>query len=204
VDNARLVRRSQRRGHLGGDVQHLRQRQPVIPRQTRQPLAQGLALQVLHDDVGRAVRKLAALGDLDDAGMSDAVGGAGLVLEATRRVPIGGKVGAQHLDRHAALDPLVERLVDYPHTALAELAHDTVGTDCRMLCDHSCQYHYRRSSPVHARGPRSTWVALLAGMAITNMEGGTIPSVATAEALKVDPRRLAFRHDSVLTSRAAK
>src|SRR5438132_1694527 len=72
---------------LAGDVERLAQRQPLGV--SLEALEQRLALEELHDQVGRALGELAVVDDLDDARVADAVDRARLVDEA------GGEVGVR-------------------------------------------------------------------------------------------------------------
>jgi hypothetical protein len=92
-------------------------------------LAEGLALQVLHDDVDGAVRELAVFVDVDDAGVADDVDGARLVAEAGGHLGSAGDVRVLDLDRGAAVQLLVYGLEHLAHAAVPELAHDLIATD---------------------------------------------------------------------------
>ncbi|MFO0579872.1 MAG: hypothetical protein U1A78_38350 [Polyangia bacterium] len=133
MDDPLVVRRGQRRGDLAAQPQQRRQRQA-----RGGAAAQGRAVQVLHDDVGRAVGQAAEVRDADDAAVADDVDGAGLVEEARGQLRARAAVAAQHLDGDAARDLFVDRLVDRAGAALAQLADDAVRAD-------SLQFHAPRA-----------------------------------------------------------
>src|SRR5262249_42520682 len=87
------------------------------------------SVEILHDDIGRAVGQPSLLMDLDDARVGDAVYSPRLVEEAADDIGLVRKVAMQHLDGDAALDGLVDGFVDSTHPTLANLAKDAVGAD---------------------------------------------------------------------------
>ena len=53
----------------------------------------------------------------------------GFSLESREAIGVARNGGGQHLDRHRSLQVAVGRAVHLPHTALAKLGKDLVGTD---------------------------------------------------------------------------
>jgi hypothetical protein len=131
VDDAGAVGGGQRGRDLPGDHQRGRHRQPAQP---RQPGRQRLAVEQLHDDVGRAVGRHPEVVDLDDARVLDRAGGAGLGEEPLHRRRIARQLGAQQLHRGLAPEHRVHRQVHRAHAAAAELALDRVAAE--RLPDH--------------------------------------------------------------------
>jgi hypothetical protein len=116
-----------------------RQRARDLPRQLdqlglaherpRQALAQGLTGDELHDDEGLAVGQVAEVVDLDDVGVAQGRGDAGLVEEPGHHVAGVGELRQQHLDRRRSAEQRVLGAVHGAHTTLAELAGDAVVAD---------------------------------------------------------------------------
>jgi hypothetical protein len=96
-----------------------------------EPLRQRFTFEILHDDISRAIRKMAVLMDLNDARVVNPIDRARFVEEAGQYLGIAGVIGVQHLDGDAALDGLIYALVYRAHAALSEQADDTIGTDQR-------------------------------------------------------------------------
>lgn len=83
MNDSLLMRRRQHVGDLRGDVQGGAQRQARAGgRRRAQPGGQGLAGQVLHDQIGGAVGGVAKVRDLDQAGVLDLGHGPRFVEEA--------------------------------------------------------------------------------------------------------------------------
>ena len=80
---------------------------------------QRFAGDVLHDQVGQAVRLVDAV-DGDDVVVADGGGGLRLAGEAPPGDGAAGHGGGQHLDRHQAVQRRIERLEDDAHAALAD------------------------------------------------------------------------------------
>ena len=93
-----------------------------------QQIAQRLALDELHRDVGKRARG-ADLVDRDDVGMVERRHRSGFLLEAPDPVGLGGHRLGQDLEGHVAAEPRVVRPVDLPHAARAEAPADGVGTE---------------------------------------------------------------------------
>ena len=85
-------------------------------------------LDPLHGVVAQAA-DLADVEDRHDVRVVQPGGRPGLVQEPPPRRGVGRRVGAQHLQRHRPVEPDVHRLVDRPHAAAAQLAHDPVAGD---------------------------------------------------------------------------
>ena len=108
---------------LHDDVRGARDRQASLAGEQR---GQALAHQVLHDDVRRPV-----FGDPEVDGRGhvlvlERAGRLGLALKAREDVAALGEIAAQELDREAAPQDRVLRLVDDAHAALREQADDAV------------------------------------------------------------------------------
>ena len=85
-------------------------------------------LDPLHRVVAEAA-DLADVEDRDDVRVVQPGGGPRLVQEPSAAVRVGRGVGAEHLQRDRAVEPDVDRLVDDPHAAAAQLADDPVAGD---------------------------------------------------------------------------
>ena len=108
-------------------------------------LAQGLALDVLHDDEGDIVRPavrvhalvLAGVVDRDDRGVVEAGAGLGLSAEAGEERGIAREVAAQHLDGDRTLEAQVDPPVDLGHAAAADqLTHFVPSAEQTGLLAH--------------------------------------------------------------------
>ena len=84
-----------------------------------QQIAQGDAGQVLHDQVG-AVGVLALVEDVDDVGVREAGGRAGLLDEALLELAVVGQVPVHDLHRDAALEAQIGGEVDRRHAAAGD------------------------------------------------------------------------------------
>jgi len=138
VDDVLGVCSGERIGDLQVQVDHLGGRQ--LAAAALDALGQRLALEVLHDNVGSTVGLLAVVGDLDQAGVLDPVDGAGFIEEAGDELGIAGVLAVQDLDGDAALDGLVDRLVDRTHPTFTDTAYNAVGADHRGQITHCGQY----------------------------------------------------------------
>ena len=101
---------------------------PGLARRERaraQALAQGLPLEQLGDDVGRAVVG-SEIEHRDDAGVVELPGGAGLLLEAADPLRIERDVAVQDLDRDVAAEARVAGAVDLAHAPRADAVGDLV------------------------------------------------------------------------------
>ena len=93
-------------------------------------LDQRLALDVLHDEVGLAAIRRAAVEEARDVGMLE--GGRDLALAAKSLArEVARHAGPDELDRHLLLELVVGApgKVDHPHAAVAELGDQLVGPD---------------------------------------------------------------------------
>ena len=110
-----------------------------------QSLVERLALEQLHDDVGRAIDVVTDVEDLHDAGVADRVRGAGLVEEALHDLALERVLGVEDLD--AARRPSVDVLgnPDLTHAAGPDLLHHAKHTDL------SAGQHDRSTSTRHNR-----------------------------------------------------
>ena len=120
MDDTGGMRFGDRIGDLRAVAEHVANGQ----RATGQQLAEGVPLDVLHDDHLRAFAR-SDLVDRDDVRMVQRRRGAGLAEEAAaaRRVePLPG----QNLDRHQTAQRLVAGLVHLPHATFADLLEKVV------------------------------------------------------------------------------
>ena len=86
-------------------------------------VAQRDPVDVLHDDVGQRARRglrLAGVVHRDDRGMVQRGGVLRLPAEPQVEARVAGQVGAQHLDRHVAVQPQIARQMNLGHAAEAE------------------------------------------------------------------------------------
>jgi hypothetical protein len=113
---------------LQREVERRAQRQlPDAP----EPRREALALEVLHDDVGRAVRQRPVVVRLDDVRVPDGVRRARLLKEAAHDLGVGRVLRVQHLDGRLAPEARMLREIHDAHPALAELRRDSVVPDGR-------------------------------------------------------------------------
>ena len=94
-------------------------------RARREPLPQGLALEELRDEVGRAVVGAHVVHD-EDARVVEGAGRPRLLLEAQEALLVAGERGGQDLDHHVAPEAGVARPVDLAHPAHGERGGDLV------------------------------------------------------------------------------
>ena len=125
VDNPLRVDGAEGPAHLVGNERHLRR----VHRAPSDELAERLALEELHDEVGLAAGRLAEVQDLDDVLVRDHVDGARLVEEAGDDVGIGRQDGVEQLDGDPAPHDRVLGQADHPHRPLPELLDDPVVPD---------------------------------------------------------------------------
>ena len=92
---------------------------------------EGLAVQLLHHDVGRAALGLALIEDLDHVGVRQRPRGLGLAPEALADGGVRGHGGVHDLHGARPVDQLVGRPVYGRHTALADDALDQVPSGDR-------------------------------------------------------------------------
>ena len=127
VHDAVPVREVQRGADVGDDLHRPPGRQrPFL----LQHVAQGVAVDVLHDDVrdgaGLALG-LAGVVDRDDRRVVQRRGVLRLAAEPGLEGRVAGQVGAQHLDRHVPAEAQVAATVHLGHAAEAEGVPDLVA-----------------------------------------------------------------------------
>ncbi len=115
MNNARLMRRVERRRHLPDDVHRFTQIQPAID----QPLAQRDAVNKFHGDEMN-LPGLADLINCDDVRMIERGGGAGFAPEALQAHGVLSELRRQQLERDVAFELLIARQPDLAHPARAE------------------------------------------------------------------------------------
>jgi hypothetical protein len=123
VNDAVVVRGSERLGGLADDIYRIEQVQPLI---ARQHVFEALAFQVLHHEVDRFVGGCAEVGHVDDIRVPNLARGARLVQELVDRALSSGKAVVKDLDRDGPAQHHVLALVDDPHPTFTEDAVDLV------------------------------------------------------------------------------
>src|SRR5262249_23302367 len=98
---------------------------------------QRLPLDVLHDDVGAAVRRSVVVPDGADARMIERSRGERFDLKATPRVLVGNLVGRDELDRDLAPQLRILGEVDLTQTTAAQKPDDPVATGA-LFRGHGC------------------------------------------------------------------
>ena len=119
VHDAVAVAEVQRRADVGDDLHGPLRDQPALGLEY---VAQGAALDVLHDDVRRSApcRVLAGVVDRDDRRVVQRRRGLRLAAEPGLEGRVAGQVRAQHLDRDVPAQPDVAAAVHLGHAAVAE------------------------------------------------------------------------------------
>ena len=135
MDDVGGVRRLERAGDLRGHQQGPIDRQRTV---ADDELFQVGPLEVLHDEVERAVGRGAGVGHVDDVGVPDLRGGARLAAKAFDQIGAVVKAGVEHLDGDPPADVDVVGLVDPPHGPFAAQTADVVtpaqrAADARIL-----------------------------------------------------------------------
>ena len=125
VDHAPLVRAVQGVAELAEDGETLVERHGSLPEQR----GEGLAVQVLHDDVVPVGREHREVEDADDVLVADAVHRPGLVVEAGHELRARRHRLVQELDGDAAPDDRVLGEVDRAHPASSQQPHDAEAAD---------------------------------------------------------------------------
>src|SRR6185312_15158210 len=90
-------------------------------------LGERLSVEELHRQVDLSRRQRGEVVDLDDVLVPDRRRRPRLLAEALQRLRRADDLGPQHLDGEALVDVEVLRLVDLPHAAFAEQAHDAIA-----------------------------------------------------------------------------
>ena len=150
----RLVAVVQRRQHLVHQPRHLAEREALA---AVQQVFQVAALDQLHGDPG-CLGVLAVIIDGDDVGVVEPAGRLRLALEAGHRLlalAVAGFGPADRLQRRAALDHRVERVMDSAHGAGAELAADHVLAE--HLSGHGASLDHRDGPAFVARLIHRLW-----------------------------------------------
>jgi hypothetical protein len=93
------------------------------------PLAQRLALQVLHDEIRRPVRKLPIVRDLHDARVVDQVDRTRLIKEARANARVLRVLRVKDLDGNPAADGILNGFIHRSHSTFAQLANDLIWTE---------------------------------------------------------------------------
>ena len=114
VDDAAAVRVLDAVGDLAGDGRGFVEGERA---RALQSLAERLAFDEFHDDVGLAARERPVVVGAGDVRVVESRGGARLALEALRRLLVGDEVGQQQLDRRGAFEFDVHARVDRAHPA---------------------------------------------------------------------------------------
>ena len=112
MDDAHLMRASERARHLHADAGGARPREATA----LDVHEQRIAFDELHDEIRDAVR-LADVGNLDDVLVVDAIDGARLAQEALAMLGDERQLGTQDLDRAEPRDELVTREIHDRHAA---------------------------------------------------------------------------------------
>ena len=126
-----------------GAVEGLRDLDPVAQgllegkRAPLQPLGEGLAFQVLHDQVVDPILPAEVVEDAD-VGMIQGGDGPGLTLEALAQVRASCQLRREDLDRHRPIEPRVPGPVDLAHAAGAEQRGDLVRPEARAGVEGHC------------------------------------------------------------------
>ena len=124
MDDARVVRRAQRRRHVAQDRQRARQlHRPLL----LDDLRQRRAVEQLHDDEAFARLGRPVVEHLHDVGVADLRRRARLDAEALDHRLLVGVLAPHDLDRHAPPELEVLGLVHAPHAAFAEPPQDAVA-----------------------------------------------------------------------------
>ncbi len=123
VDDAAGVHRGEGAKERDAHPHDLLDGQPVEPLHT---LGEGLARQVLHDEVRATGRILVVVQHVDDAAARHRRRGPRFLVEATQDVRVGGQARQEHLDRHATAHGDVHGLEDRSHAADPEHALEPV------------------------------------------------------------------------------
>ena len=122
-----------------------------------QQLGARVARHVLHDDEVLVVAGVEAeVEHLDDVGMDQPRSGQRLAPKARHERRVVGEVLGQQLDRHVALEPVVEREVDGRHPADPEAAFDPVPACDRRRAGH-CPFLLAPPEPPLLLAPPDPW-----------------------------------------------
>ncbi|MBK6687592.1 MAG: hypothetical protein IPG45_24175 [Deltaproteobacteria bacterium] len=121
-----LVDGLERARDLQDHVARLQRRKRRAP----QPLAQGRSVQQLHHTRHSArFVQLHEVEDVDDVRVTNVVGDLRLVVKPREHTFVVGELGAEHLDRGAAIEPSVGGRVDVAHAARGDPLFEAVTPD---------------------------------------------------------------------------
>jgi hypothetical protein len=131
VDDARHVRRGQRRRHLHDDPEG------IVRRGTSpsEPSAQGFADDVLHRDKLLAVSRLAERVNRADVGMIERGGGPRFLFEPRHARFVLRDVHAQHFERNHPVERHVAREPDLAHATASKRSEDVIVLYARPRTD---------------------------------------------------------------------
>src|SRR3989441_8944223 len=118
------VRRSQRLGHLNGNLQYFNERQIFL----RNQLAKRLAVDEFRGDEVKLIY-LADFVNREDVRMIQSRGGAGFRLKAAQARFVGNEVSRQDLQSHLAVQPSILRQINLAHAARTETLDNLIWTD---------------------------------------------------------------------------
>ena len=141
------MRRGECIRNLDGALQRLIERQRAV----LQPFGQRLAVEILHDEEVDAVLAAHVIqgADVRVIELRDRVR---LAIEPLTELRIGGERFGQDLDRDAAIEPCVARLVDFAHAPRAEEGQDLVRAEASAGDQrHSCvgpRHHTARQTTI--------------------------------------------------------
>ncbi len=141
------------------------------------------------DPLHRVVAQAADLADVEDRHDVRVVqpgGGPRLVEEPPPARRVGRGVAAQHLQRHRPVEPDVDRLVDDPHAAAAQLADDPVAGDPPARLQPLPRLARLADQPLHQRQPLQSRAEVVAQVGIPRREEvrvGRIPRLGQREVL---------------------
>jgi hypothetical protein len=125
MDDVRFGERCDRRHQLQTEIDHSRR----LERTLRDQRGELDAVDVLHDQIGRAVRKLARFEDRHDVAMSHASTDERLAAKARAAPRVETRTALHHFERNAVTEIDVLRLVDDSMTADAEHRSDAESID---------------------------------------------------------------------------
>ena len=220
VNDAELVRLTQRPADLLGDVENPPPGKGLV---VRQHLCQRLPLHVLHGDEVDAVLGLPVVDDGDRVRVAQLRGEAGLEEEAAleRRILLRGEVGVEDLQRHHAVQRRLHRLVDLPHPARTERREDAEAVvqdaaDQRIGGAHDGWNRALGIALEHAHGLRGGDRKLLDDQTTTRRDSGKRPEEKSAayicadlalecalEVVELRPKRSVEHHRANLSADAA-
>ena len=145
VDDPLAVRRLERARGADCDPHRIVDRQRAAVAQDRRQVA---TVDELHDDVLLAIGPVGAVVvDADDVRVRQAAGRARLLLEARGEARVGPELGPQDLDRHLAVELLVDGAPDRRHAAVAQRGDEPIAA-----ADQPAEHLHRVSLAGRVRG----------------------------------------------------